>query len=208
MFCENMQDITYDQLDENERVALRVAIVYPHRTLKAVLPGLFKFEPRAADSTYYRYYSRGQDKLKEKGMLDLENFPTDIAFKVMPNNVLMEMTKEPSKELRVLDKEHRQEESRARDLKTEMEKEMEVLKEKFDFRSSYDELKRGFSLPFQNYIDAAIERFGKGDYDSAIVKAYLLSEALGRTLFRLLIEVEVATCVFAIRYASFSHWMS
>jgi hypothetical protein len=191
MFVKNMQGITYDQLDENEKVALTVAILFPHRTLSAVLPRLFKLE--ASDSTYYRYYRQGRDKLRERGMLDGEGFPTDMSFKVMPTSMLVQMTKDLSKELRLLDKEHREEESRARDAykqvwdaKTEMGREMEALKEKFDFMRSYDELKHSLSLSLQNDIDAAVEMFRKGSYDSAIVKAYLASEVLGRNLFRLL----------------------
>jgi hypothetical protein len=181
-----MQDLTFDQLDENEKVALTVAILYPHRTLIAVLPRLFKFEPRASDSTYYRCYRQGQDKLREKGMLDGEGFPTDMLFKVIPASMLVQMTKDLSRELRLLDKQHRDEEGRARDQKTEMTREMEALKEKLDFRRSYDQLKRSLSLSLQNDIDTAIQMFWKGDYDSAMVKAYLPSEVLGRNLFRLL----------------------
>jgi hypothetical protein len=176
--------MTYEQLDENEKVALKVAIRFPHRSLIAVLPSLFGLG--ASDSTYYRYYRQGQDKLKQRGMLDGEGFPTDMSFKVIPTSMLVQMTKDLSKELRLLDKEHHQEESRARDLRTEMEREMGALKEKFDFTRSYDGLKRSLSLSLQNDIDAAIEMFGKGDYNSAIVKAYLPSEVLGGNLFRLL----------------------
>jgi len=181
-----VQDLTFDQLGENEKVALTVAILYPHRTLIGVLPTLFKFEPRASDSTYYRYYRQGQDKLRERGMLDGEGFPTVTAFKVIPTSILVQMAKDLNKELRLLYKECREEASRATNAKTEMEREIEALKEKFDFTRSYDQLKPSLSSSLQNDIDAAIEMFKKGDYGSAIVKAYLSSEVLGGNLFRLL----------------------
>ena len=57
-------EIDYDKLDEAEKVALTVAIAFPHCALKEILPKLFKW--KASDSTYYRYHHEGYEELREK----------------------------------------------------------------------------------------------------------------------------------------------
>jgi hypothetical protein len=47
-----MSQELYDQLDEDEKVALKVAILYPHRILKEALPELFGFG--GSYSTHYK----------------------------------------------------------------------------------------------------------------------------------------------------------
>ncbi len=73
-----MSQETYDQLEEMEKVALRCAILYPHRNLRDVLPKLFTSSWPL--TTYYRGYYEGVEKLNEKGILDEQDRPTDKAF--------------------------------------------------------------------------------------------------------------------------------
>jgi hypothetical protein len=69
---------SFEQLDENERFALEVAILNESATL--VGPTLFK----ASESTYYRYDKDGREKLCQKGILDQKYRPTSLAFDILP----------------------------------------------------------------------------------------------------------------------------
>lgn len=197
--------IDYNELDEEEKVALTVAIVYPHRTLRKVLPKLFKY--KASDSTYYRHHSRGYDKLKEKGILDNDGKPTDLAFKIIPYEILKRIVQDLHKEINLLQKDYQTERNRYWSLqneyvqlekkykiveeenqriRNEIEKfaELRELKEKIDFIDAYNSLKPILSKSLQREIGKAIEMFKREEYDSAIVKLYKVSEILVRSLFK------------------------
>ena len=198
------QNFKYDQFDEDEKVALEVAIVFPHRTLSGILPKLFGW--KASRSTYYRYHRRGVDKLKQKGILDENGNPTNLAIEILPIENLRKIIMEISKEMKILEKRRQDEytssleyEQKYRDIQKrydQIEKEnrimkeqleslgeLQKIKEKLDFRNQYDRIK--FILPEQVHknIEKAIERFEADDYDTAIVKSYLASEVLLRNLF-------------------------
>jgi len=82
--------IDFDQLDRNEKVALKVAILYPHRALSGVLPEFYG--RKASKSTLYRYHKEGVDKLVSKGLLDMQRRPTKLAFNMIPEKLLREIT--------------------------------------------------------------------------------------------------------------------
>lgn len=81
--------LSFDQLDRNEKIALKVALVYPHRALSKVLPKFYGH--RASKSTLYRYHREGVDELVSKGLLDMQHRPTNLAFNVIPEKTLREM---------------------------------------------------------------------------------------------------------------------
>jgi len=76
-----MTQLSFEQLDENERFALEVAI--RNESAKAVGPAFFK-GVRASDSTYYRYNADGREKLCQKAILDQKYRPTSLAFDILP----------------------------------------------------------------------------------------------------------------------------
>jgi hypothetical protein len=82
----------YNKLGEAEKVALTVVIAFPHRALREILPKLYKW--KASDSTYYRYHREGHEKLKNKQMLDKDGRPTDLAYKILPHDILTSVTKD------------------------------------------------------------------------------------------------------------------
>ena len=198
------RNLAYDQFEEDEKVALEVAIAFPHHTLSEILPKLFVW--KASNSTYYRHHLRGKDRLKGKGILDEEGKPTDMAFQILPIENLRKMIKNISKEIRILEKKRQDEHDRSseceqkyieirktceqleeenRILKEQLEslEELQKIKEKFDLRNLYDEVKSSLPEQVQMNIEKAIERFEANDYDTAIVKSYLASEVLVRNLF-------------------------
>ena len=198
------RNLAYDQFEEEEKVALEVAIVFPHYTLSEILPKLFGW--KASKSTYYRYHRRGIDELKGKGILDEGGKPTDLAFQIIPIENLRKMIKDISKEITILEKRRQDEYARSleykqkyrefqkaceqleeenRIMKEQLEalEELQKIKEKFDFRNLYNRVRSSLPERVQRNIEKAIERFEAGDYDSAIVKSYLASEVLVRNLF-------------------------
>jgi len=197
-------NLNYDQLKEEEKVALEVAIAYPCRTLSEILPRLFGWN--ASKSTYYRHYSSGVDELKGKGILDEEGKPTDMAFEILSIENLRKMIKEMNKEITILEKRRENEQRRSNEFEQkyiEIQKiyeqlkeksrimnerlealgELQEIKEKFDFRNLYNEVRSSLPLQVQKNIEKAIERFEAGDYDTVIVKSYLVSEILIRDFF-------------------------
>ena len=95
-----MSEKIYSQLSDEEKAALKRAIVFPHQTLKTILPELFN------TSWYpglYKRHSRGCNSLEERGFLDDRGNPTDLAFEMLPTKVLTNMVKELNKEIK---KEH------------------------------------------------------------------------------------------------------
>jgi hypothetical protein len=79
----------YDQLDSNEKIALEIAIVYPHKAYSTVLPNFY--EKGFSRGTLYRYHAEGVKKLEAKGFLDRQGRPTSLAFQIIPNGILKEM---------------------------------------------------------------------------------------------------------------------
>ncbi len=86
----NNLSTTYEQLDNNEQIALEMAIVYPHKSYSTVLPGFY--EKGFSTGTLYRYHSEGVKKLQAKGFLDGQVRPTKKAFDSLPNVILKNMT--------------------------------------------------------------------------------------------------------------------
>jgi hypothetical protein len=80
----------YNSLDNDEKIALEVAIVYPNKTLIEILPKYYGNE--ASKSTLYRYHQNGTIKLSAKGLLDTQLHPTQLSFDVCPLNVLKQAT--------------------------------------------------------------------------------------------------------------------
>lgn len=91
----------YDQLDQDEKTAIEIAIVYPHRALSRILPEFYS----GSISTLYRYRKKGVEKLKSKGLLDLQEHPTALAFETVPEKYLRKMTLKLHRELISLEKE-------------------------------------------------------------------------------------------------------
>jgi hypothetical protein len=173
-----MSQELYDQLDEDEKVALKVAVLYPHRILKEVLPKLFGFV--ASDSTYYKRHNEGREKLKLKGILDEEGRPTDRAFDIIPVNMLRQMVKDLHKELVTLEREkYKLIEEKDREL-TELRMMMQNIQEIFDFTTNLTPLPPAL----RKDIDEAIKLFREKSYDSSIVKTYKISEMLVKDLFK------------------------
>jgi hypothetical protein len=173
-----MSQELHDQLDEDEKVALKVAILYPHRTLKEVLPELFGFV--ASDSTYYKKHDKGREKLKLKGILDEKGCPTDRAFDIIPVNMLRPMVKDLHKELTTLNKEkYKLIDEKDREL-TELRMMMQNIQEMFDFTANLTPLPPAL----REGIDEAIKLFREKSYDSSIVKTYKISEMLVKDLFK------------------------
>lgn len=197
----------YTQLSEEEKVALSVAIVYPHQTLSRILPKLFKW--KASDSTYYRHHREGCDKLRKKGILSDEREPTDLAFRILPTDILRDMLRDTSEEIRLLENERQKEsvkllECRGRlkqleedhlSIKEENDRiknrlqnlsDLQEIHDKVDFTRTYDQLKSilSRSKSIQSEIEASMEMFKVGSYDSSIVKTYKVSERLVRDIFR------------------------
>lgn len=92
-----MSEKIYNQLSDEEKAALTYVIVFPHRTLKSVLPKLFNVPWH---SGLYRCHTRGQESLKKRGFLDDENNPTDLAFEILPTKILTKMVKELNREVK------------------------------------------------------------------------------------------------------------
>jgi len=92
---------TYDQLDYDEKTAIEIAIVYPHRALSRILPEFYS----GSISTLYRYRKKGVEKLISKGLLDLQEHPTALAFETVPEKYLRKMTLKLHRELISLEKE-------------------------------------------------------------------------------------------------------
>lgn len=95
--------LNFDQLDRNEKAALEVAIIYPHRALARVLPRFYGH--RESKSTLYRQHREGVDKLISKGLLDMQRRPTTLAFETIPEKILRTTIPKLYKELTRLDKE-------------------------------------------------------------------------------------------------------
>ncbi|MGC9015135.1 MAG: hypothetical protein ACP5KW_12235 [Thermoproteota archaeon] len=174
-----MPEEAYDQLDAEEKVALKVAILYPHRHLKEVLPELFESEYKYSFSlpTYYKRYHEGLRKLQSKGILDDEGYPTDKAFDLIPASMLPEMVRKLSEELLELN------EKRLKELeeKDKIESELRMRLQDLDF-TNYHDIGR-LPGPIKEDIDKAIDQFMKEEYDMSIVKVYKVSEELVKNLF-------------------------
>jgi len=76
-----MSESIYDQLSDEEKAALTYAIVFPHQTLKIILPELFN---TSWYSGLYKCHSRGRENLKERRFLDDKGNPTDLGFGILP----------------------------------------------------------------------------------------------------------------------------
>jgi len=211
-FQNNASSLDYDKLTESEKVALIVAITFPHRTLISVLPKLFKW--KASDSTYYRYHREGYDKLIDKGLLK-DGKPTELAFKILPQNILLQIVKDLREEIMTLYNEtskttnelweSRRNLSQLKEeyiflekenerIKSEIERfiELRELKEKIDFTNIYDELKLILSKSLAKDVDKAIELFKRDEYDSAIVKSYVITEILLHNLYKIIYGIDDA----------------
>ena len=92
-----MSESIYDQLSDEEKAALTYAIVFPHRTLRAVLPELFN---TSWHSGLYKRHDRGRESLKRRGFLDDKSNPTDLALEILPTEALRKMVKELTREIR------------------------------------------------------------------------------------------------------------
>jgi len=80
----------FEQLDQNEKIALEIAIIHPHKALSNLLP---KFYGKGwSQSALYRHRREGADKLISKGLLDREERPTALAFSIIPEPRLKEFT--------------------------------------------------------------------------------------------------------------------
>jgi hypothetical protein len=174
-----MSQETYEQLDENEKVALGVAILYPYHTLKEVLPKLFKFE--ASLSTYYRMHDEGRKKLIDKGILDSQGRPTEKAFEIIPIEKLRPTLKDLYNELMKLKKEKDESETKKDNEINELRMNLQNVQEMFDFTIYHDLTPLPQAL--QKDIDKAILVFKEKSYDLAIVKTYTISETLVKNLF-------------------------
>jgi hypothetical protein len=97
-----MQPINFDALTNEEKAALKVAIVYPHRILKDVLPELLG----TTSSYMYKLHEKGKNLAFSKLLLDSDGAPTEKVFKILPQEILIEWFKITSDELRKLAKEH------------------------------------------------------------------------------------------------------
>ena len=127
--------LNFDQLDRNEKVALEVALVYPHRALARVLPRFYG--RKVSKSAMYRYHKEGVDKLISKGLLDMQRRPTTLAFETIPEKRLRTTTLKLYKEFTRLGKQKLSAEdarlaaeSELRDLKKhckKLESELKVL---------------------------------------------------------------------------------
>ena len=76
-----------------------------------------------------------------------------------------------------------EEKNRVMNEKLETLENLRKIKEKFDFRTLYSEIRSSLPFQVQKNIEEAIHRFEAGDYGTAIVKSYLVSEVLVRNLF-------------------------
>jgi hypothetical protein len=174
-----MSQETYDQFDESEKVALKVAILYPHRTLKEVLPDLFT--PGFSLSTYYSRHDEGRRKLMYKGILDSRGCPTDKAFEIIPLGMLRQMVKDLHRELMTLNKEsYELMETKEKEI-SELRTALQNVQNMFDFTTYHDLTPLPQTLIRD--IDEAIKQFREKSYDLAIVKTYVISEMLVKNLF-------------------------
>jgi len=91
------QRAVYFMLSDEEKAALKCAIVFPHRSLKEVLPQLFntKWCPGL-----YKRHNLARVGLKEKGFLDKDGNITNVTFGMLPPEVLAEMSQELHSEVK------------------------------------------------------------------------------------------------------------
>jgi len=122
--------IAYYQLSDKEKVALGCAIVFPHRALKDVLPELFN---TSWTSTLYKRHNEGREALRRRGLLDKNGNPTDLAYGILPSDILGNIVQRLNREIKSeyekrseLDLKMRELEQECRNLKTENEKLVKV----------------------------------------------------------------------------------
>jgi len=194
-------DITYEQLDENERVALTYIIAYSHLTMREALPKLFG--RKASESTHYRNYRKGLGSLKERSILDEDGNPTDLVFRIIttaPQGVLKQAIEhlrnnvhecwrkfyDKSIEYGRVESQLKSLQDENKTLRGELERleELRQAKEKLDFTEHYQRLKSEISEELKLEVDKAIERFYADDYVSTILNAYRVSEKITRGLFK------------------------
>lgn len=152
--------INFDQLDRNERVALKVAIMFPHRALSRVLPKFYG--RRASKSTLYRYHREGADKLISKGLLDMQRRPTKLAFNMVPEKLLRDMTLKLHKGLTGL----YSEKSSIENARLTAESELHKLKgNQKRLESELTDLRARLASARQSKIQNLMQRFGFLDID-------------------------------------------
>ena len=74
--------INYNELDNDEQIALEVAIAYPNKSLTEILPHFYGYN--MSKSTLYRYHQMGVTKLSARGFLDRQGRPTEPSFEIFP----------------------------------------------------------------------------------------------------------------------------
>jgi len=147
--------VIFNQLDNDEKVALEVAIIYPHKALSTVLPDFYG--NTASKSTLYRYHKEGADKLVSKGFLDRERRPTAIAFDIVPESALKKMTMKLHLELTQLYNEKSNVDSARFIAESELRKMREQIEK---LESSLRNVTQQLALVNQNKIQNVIQRFG------------------------------------------------
>jgi hypothetical protein len=120
------QRMIYFALSDDEKAALKCAIVFPHRSLKEVLPKLFNTRWFPA---LYKRHNLARVGLRERGFLDQDGNITNATFDMLPPEVLAEMSQELHAEVKnehnarfQIETEKYQWEQKYRILETEKEK--------------------------------------------------------------------------------------
>lgn len=162
----------YDQLDYDEKTALEVAIVYPHKPWSKTLRKFYK----GSVSTLYNYRRKGADKLTSKGLLDYQGQPTALAFGIIPEAILRETSLKLRKELLDLFKEKSDIENAKFIIESELRKFQE---EKKRLESNLRDLSSQLASIGQSKIRGLIQRFetfGINDNWIAVLTALNLVE--------------------------------
>jgi hypothetical protein len=96
-----LTDVSYETLSNDEKIALKVALLYPHTTIGDALRELLNVSD--VKSLYNPIaYARGN--LKRKGLLDGKGNPTDVAFEIVPCQEAKQHLKKLNKEVMQIDK--------------------------------------------------------------------------------------------------------
>ncbi len=95
-----MSSVRFLRLNSKERVALKMAIMYPHKSYKEILPKLFmKDFPGMSDATYRKYHKEGIQSLIGKGLLNNDGNPTINTYSTISGPLATQLIGDASREI-------------------------------------------------------------------------------------------------------------
>lgn len=170
---------TYEQFDRDEKIALELAIVYPHKSASEMLRKFY--ERGTSKSTLYKYHKRGADKLAQKGFLDIQNRPTELAFQVIPLDFLKKIVANLHYQLIELKSEKNEAEASNWNTTAELRKTKEQIEK---LENSLRGITQQLALFKKNRVNSVLETFDFMGIDenwiSVLVALNLIEIALRR----------------------------